>query len=622
MSVPLRILALTISGLLSGAAALASGQDPAPGSPPSVLDVLGVRDAAQLAEAMPVPMRDGAQLIATVVIPNGASASSKRPAILIQTPYRPEMEAGGAVASKLLPRLVREGYVIAIVNDRGTQWSDGEYHWEKGARNDGLDALKWLRSQSWSNGNVGAFGCSSSAEVEFTLATANPPGLKTFVEMAGATGIGVIPGFADQGIFYTGGIPSFDWAWWYHGNGYWHHPKLPLGIGQAERIALVHAFDAESRFGTEDLTWAGHLPSEAILDAIGSPQTEFDRLITMRPNDRGWLDYDFLRTGDRTEVPGLHIDSWYDTIEVYGTTRAFDYLSGNSPNQYLIIGPTAHCRETTESADTEVGQRPVGDARFDYIGTLVRWYDHWLRDEGRGSLDMSRVQYYPLASNRWVASSSWPPAAKSWPLFLSGGRANSLLGNGRLTSRRGADSPADRLVDDPLRPVPTRGGGCCTSDVSLDQTDVEMRSDVLVYTSEPLVEPLDVAGYLSATLYISTTVPDTDLMLKLVDVYPDGKAYNVLDTGERLRYRDGIEHEQLMSPGRVYAVHLRQMVLASHFAPGHRIRIEIAGSNFPEYERNLHTGGENYSETKAVVAINSIYHDRAHPSVLELPVVH
>jgi len=614
-------VALALCLFVAAAAVAHAGDAAVPAWLQSPLQILGVEKIAHLQQGVLVPLRDGTELMATTVIPDGASATSRRPAILDQSPYpaQQELSKGRAVFSQL----VRKGYVIVVVNDRGTQWSGGEYHWLKHASSDGADVVRWITSKSWSSGAVGAWGCSSSGEVELSLARANPPGLKAMVAMAAATGVGVIPGYADQGIFYTGGVPSFDWAWWYHGWGYWHHPKLPPGLSQRERAALIRQFDPLAySAATENLDWADHLPAEEVLDAVGSPQTEFNELIRMAPNDPAWKGYDFLDAGDSTRIPMLLVDSWYDTIEAYGTTKAFQYLSGNSPNQYLIVGAGPHCSMGYETQHTMVGERPVGDARFDYAGSVVRWFDHWLVDGGRGKLDMPRVQYYPLASDHWTSAQSWPPPSRPVKLYLSSeGHANSLSGDGELLWQP-RSGPADSFTDDPMHPVPTNGGGCCDQDVSRDQTAIERRQDVLVYTTPPLTRPLEIAGYLKAALFFSTSVADTDVALKLVDVYPDGKAYNVLDTIERLRYRDGIARPQLMKPGRIYRIVLRQMVVASRFAPGHRLRIEIAGTNFPEYERNLNTGGPNFSETHAVVAHDVLYHDRDHRSYFEIPTVH
>ena len=422
------------------------------------LELLGVKGSAHLQEAELVPLRDGTHLMATVLLPDGVSQAAKRPAILIQSPYPIDLEF--QMGQHVLARLVREGYVIAVVNDRGTQWSEGQYHWLKNASADGADVVQWVTQQPWSNGSVGAWGCSSSGEVNFALAKARPRGLKAIVAMAAATGIGVIPGFADQGVFYTGGVPLLDWAWWYHGNGYINHPKLPPNLPQDERIALIRTFNPVALSGdSEDLSWATHLPSQELLNSIGSPQTQFNALIKMKPNDPEWRSYDFLNNGDRLTVPVLHIDSWYDTIEIYGTAKAFEYLSRNSPDQYLIVGPGPHCSMGFETRNSKVGERTVGDARFDYAGQVVKWFDHWLKQGGRGEFPMARVQYYPLESNRWVSSSTWPPPSTARKFYLaSSGRANGSSGDGRLIDAV-EDGAPDRFLSDPLHPVPTHGRG-------------------------------------------------------------------------------------------------------------------------------------------------------------------
>jgi putative CocE/NonD family hydrolase len=602
--------ALALAAMLCGALPAAEPQAPVP-----ILDQMKLRDAATLRQGVPVDLRDGTRLNATLVMPN-RPAGERLPTILIQSPYDPSWE----LRSPTVAALVRAGYAIAVVNVRGTQWSEGEYHWMKGAADDGEDSVKWVTAQPWSNGKVGAYGCSSSGEVQFALAKRNPPGLKAMVAMAAATGVGNIPGYPDQGIFYTGGIPSFAWAAWYRSHGHLHHPKLPAGISQREREALIATYSAAAS-PSDDWDWAKHLPSKDVLRATGSPESEFDRMVTMKPNDPRWREYDFLNSGDSTRVPMLHVDSWYDTIEIYPTAKVFEYLQKNSPNQYMILGGTAHCSMGTETEKTMVGERPIGDARFDWTGQTLRWFDHWLKDDGKGDLAMPRVQYYPLESNQWVSAKAWPPRSTARRLFLdSDGKANSLSGDGRLVDRPGRGAP-DHVLADPSNPVPTHGGGCCDRNVSRDQTKIEQRDDVLVYTTAPFDKTLKVAGYINATLYLSTSVPDADVAIKLVDVYPDGKAYSIYDVIQRLRYRDGIDKEAPMEPGRIYNIELKQIVAASHFAPGHRLRIEIAGSNFPLYERNMHSGGANAEQSVPVVAKTSLYHDKDHASFIELPVV-
>jgi putative CocE/NonD family hydrolase len=230
------------------------------------------------------------------------------------------------------------------------------------------------------------------------------------------------------------------------------------------------------------------------------------------------------------------------------------------------------------------------------------------------------VQYYILNSNHWENAPTWPPpGTKIARLFLeSGGRANSLGGDGRLVQKQARGSEAsDSFVYDPMHPVRS-ADVCCSTVVSLDQSPVESRQDVLVYTTDPFSKMVRIVGEVDLVLSISSTAPDTDLMAKLVDVYPDGRAYNLSDTALRLRYRDGVAAPVLMQPGRVYQVTVHGMVTAATLLPGHRLRIEIASSNFPTFERNLNTGGRNFDEYVSRPATTRVFHDAAHASYVSL----
>lgn len=586
--------------------------------PTTPLEVLGLEKDAVLEPVVPVPMRDGVRLSATVILPR-AKAGEKLPVILIRSPYRPSSEVSEPLASRLLPHLVRSGYAVVIVNDRGTQWSEGSYQWLKGANQDGSDTLDWIIRQPWSDGKVGTFGCSSSGESQPPLATLNHPAHKAMVEMAGATAAGSLPGYRDQGIFYHGGVPDLAWTWWYHRFGLRERPLLPAGISQDTRERIAASFSPEPDYGEGDfLALASHLPSADILRASGVPLTEWDRLIQLTPASREWKEYDFVREGASTRVPGLHIDSWYDEIEAYPTVKMFQYLSGNSPNQHLVMGPTAHCEMGTETPATSVGDRTVGDGRFDYVSLVTRWFDRWLKDDASVA-EIPKVQYYVLNSSQWEKAEAWPPpGTRPMRLFLSsGGHANSAAGDGRLLATQTSGAEADEFVDDPRHPVPSLGGSCCSDQVARDQSGIEARQDVLVYSSDAFTETTRIVGDVTLSLRVASSAPDTDVMVKLLDVDPEGHAYNLSDTALRMRYRDGAAAAPPMQPGKIYPVRITGMITASDFLPGHRLRIEIAGTNFPNYERNLNSGGRNADESVPHVARTRIVHDPRNPSFVE-----
>jgi putative CocE/NonD family hydrolase len=294
----------------------------------------------------------------------------------------------------------------------------------------------------------------------------------------------------------------------------------------------------------------------------------------------------------------------------------------------MIVAPTPHCQMgRIESEHTIVGQRDMGDARFDYTGFIIKWYDHWLRGMDNGLEKEPKVRVYTMGSNEWRTYDTWPPK-ESQPVTYyldSDGGANTLKGNGRLIAARPKKAAQDTYAYDPLKPTPAAGGQVCCFNAaqpgSFDQTEVESRPDVLVYTSDALAAPVNVTGPIAVTLYLSSDVKDTDLFAKLVDVAPDGKAWNLDEQALRVRWRDGYDRPVLMEGGKVYKVTLPPLVTANVFQAGHRIRLQVASSSFPVYERNLNTGGPNYNEKDPVVAHNVIHHGPEYPSAVTLTVV-
>jgi len=242
---------------------------------------------------------------------------------------------------------------------------------------------------------------------------------------------------------------------------------------------------------------------------------------------------------------------------------------------------------------------------------------------------MPKVRYYTMGINKWQTSDTWPPkGAQPVTLFLaSGGKANTLNGDGALGNSSPATDSPDKFDYDPMSPVPSFGGNvCCTGNAinggAWDQSKMEARPDILVYTTEPLKEGMEVSGPIEVTLYVSSDAKDTDFTVKLIDVYPDGRAYNLDETIQRMRYRDGYNKPNVwMQAGKVYKVTLQPMTTSNFFEAGHRIRLEVSSSNFPRFDRNLNTGGRNYDETNGVVAHNSVHHSKQYPSEIRISVV-
>jgi putative CocE/NonD family hydrolase len=312
----------------------------------------------------------------------------------------------------------------------------------------------------------------------------------------------------------------------------------------------------------------------------------------------------------------------------------FDYQTRNAAteaarnNIFMVVAPTLHCQQgQIESEHTVIGERDMGDARFDYVGLVQRWFDRWLKGADNGMTSEPKVRAYMMGANEWKTYDAWPPKnAELVSYYLdSDGSANSLLGNGRLTTSKPAHAPSDALVYDPMHPTPSHGGqSCCLIVVpggAFDQAGVEMRNDILVYTTPPLIERTDVVGNVGVTLYLSSDRKDTDLAVKLMDVGPDGKAYNLDEGIFRVRWREGWDKPVFMEAGKVYKVDIPPLVTSNSFAPGHRIRVEVASSSFPHFERNLNTGGNNYDEKDGLIAHNVIHHSTAYPSHIVLPIV-
>lgn len=584
-----------------------------------------------------MPMRDGIRLATDIYRPKG---NQKVPIVFSRTPYNFNTWIDGKMVDRTLEsafEAVSRGYALVVQNERGRFFSEGEWDILGTPLTDSYDAFEWMSTQDWSNGKIGVIGCSSTAEWQMAAAAQGHPALAAMVAQGFGAGVGRIGKFYEQGNWYRGGAQQMLFtAWLYGTQNDQFKPRIPNGASQEDILRLQRFYDMGPEMPRVD--WAAklrHLPVKDIIKNVQGPVGVYDKMIVRKPNDPAWYQGGLYHDDMPMEVPAYWFVSWYDVssapnIALYNHVRQAAKKPGVADNQYLVIAPVLHCSYKRATENTIVGQRSVGDARLNYDELTWGWFDMLLKGEENGFKEKNpRVRYYTMGSNKWQQSESFPlPNTEMKTFYLqSGGNANSRLGDGTLSTKKpGAKSKADRFTYDPMDPVPSYGGNvCCTGNAiqggSFDQSEMELRKDILVYTSEELKEGVEVTGFIESSLYVSSTGPDTDITIKLIDVYPDGKAYNLDETIQRMRYREGYDKEVFMESGKVFKVDLTPMVTSNYFAPGHKIRIEISSSNFPRFERNMNTGGNNYDESKGQVVENTIHHSSKYPSLIRLPIV-
>ena len=578
-----------------------------------------------------VPMRDGVRLSATILLPKSA-ARTGLPSVLIFTPYAMESVISGY--SRYIRPLIDNGYAVAIVNQRGRYFSEGTYTFLGGAGADGYDTIDWLSKLRWSNGRIGALGCSSGAEEQHKMNAMHHPALRATVPISSGAGIGRVGAYHEMGNFYRGGAIQNYVFTWYPNYGYKYKPTFPAGLSRQDMLRLAPWWNLEphgkSEVDLNEAIWT--LPLQDVLTAVRAAPSDLDQRIAWQPNDPRWKLVELGNEGDRSAAPALYINALYD-LSIGPNMAMFEYQTKNAATQvardnvFTVIAPTLHCQQgNVESERTIVGERDMGDARFDYEGLVLRWFDYWLKGENNGVTREPKVRVYAMGENKWRSYDSWPPASKPVTFYLdSDGKANTRNGNGRLVSEAPAQDGDDRYVYDPLNPTPTVGGAVCCFAAAVggpfDQSEVELRPDVLVYDSPKLAGPLEVTGKIDVTLYLSSDVKDTDLLVKLIDVGPDGRAFNLDESVMRVRWREGYDQAVFMTAGQIYEIRFAPLVTSNVFKAGHRVRIAVSSSSFPQYERNLNTGGANAHERHAVIAKNVIHHGPKFKSRIVLPVV-
>ncbi len=562
-----------------------------------------------VAADVPVPMRDGTILRADVYRP---AAPGRYPTLVTRTPYS-KLQAAGGGANTLSPVIAAfSGYAVVLQDVRGRFASEGEFVYFENEQQDGYDTVEWAAAQPWSDRKVGMFGLSYVGLTQWQAAMARPPSLRA-----------IAPFLTDA---------DYHHGWTYDGGAF------QLGFNLSWLLA-THMMDiqrlkeplpaAMGRLQTLPALFQ-HRPLNGlpVLDEIATGRSYRDWLD--HPDDDGfWHRLNVTDRHAQIDVPSLNVGGWYDlftrgSADNFVGMRAHGATEAARKGTRLVMGPWDH---------TVVLGGRIGDRQLSVRATLLpmpiqlRWFDQWLKEIDTGLLDEPPVQAFVVGPDVWRIYADWPPPDTRFePIYLgSGGRANSLDGDGTLSFEApSGDGTPDRFSYDPAAPVPSRGGVWNLQDGLsaglFDQRSVERRTDVLVYTSEPLGEPLEIVGPVTATIWAATDAPDTDWTAKLVDVTPDGPAWNVCDGIIRARYRQSFAQATPIPPNEPleYTIDLR--AVGYQFQAGHRIRVEISSSSFPRFDRNPNTGTLVASEGESRVAHQTVFHDAAHPSRVILPV--
>ncbi len=555
-------------------------------------------------------MRDGVALMADIYAPK---ASGKFPVLLMRVPYDKTVSEFQAL---LLPEwYARHGYIVVTQDNRGRFASGGKFQPFHNERSDGVDTIELCAKLRNSTGKVGTYGFSYPGQTQLQSAVERPKGLATMVPALTADG------------YYE------DWT---YKNGALH---LAFVQSWAAFLAICEAFregkPADIRPTIERLNGIcgqyDHMP----LTEHPSLPKKFNHFYyewLRHPTfDKYWKQWDIgSRYGD-IDVPALHIAGWYD-IFVEGNIRNYLGLAKGARTakarkaQKLVIGPWYHMpwAQAMGELDFGAGGRNLTDE------LMVRWFDHCLKGKRNGIMEEPPVSLFVMGINKWRQESEWPPKrAKATKFYLrSGGRANSLNGDGKLSKTKPGSEPEDLFLCDPGYPVQSLGGrSCCIAALApmgpFDQRPVEVRNDVLVYTTPRLNADVQVIGTVDVVLYAASTADDTDFTVKLCDVYPDGRSINLVDSIQRASYRDSNEKPSAIRPGKVYEYRFQVGSTANVFRRGHCIRVEVASSNFPTFDKTLNRfhpkkdGG--YYDMR--VAQQRLYHDAERPSHIMLPIM-
>jgi uncharacterized protein len=552
---------------------------------------------------VPTRMRDGTVLRSDVYRP---ATGGPHPVLLGRTTY------GKATWGTWIEpqRTAADGWVVVINDMRGQFASEGELDPFVPDVDDSHDLIEWLAVQPWSDGKVGMFGSSACGFVQLQAAAGRPPHLVSIAPFQTWNSFGRGCAYDPGGAF---SLYTQEWA------------LLVTTIDPARQIGgrredFLERYQAIAQARWEVGRWHAHRPYRELPPLPRDVAPFFYRWLEHPDADGWWADRSVRHRWDRVDLPGFHLAGWFDrfcrsTVENYVAMQR-----EGGAFQKLIVGPWPHgVPVVTASGDRFFGPRAWVDSRAE----VVRWHERWLKDVPNGIDEEPPVRLYIFGEEAWRDADAWPlPGTRFTPFHLhSAGSANTRRGDGVLDPTAPGDQPHDTYVYDPEDPTPSVPGATYRPVGTVDQGPIEDRRDVLCFTTPPLERDLDVIGPVIARLWAATTAPDTDWMVKLVDVHPDGYVFRLCEGMIRARYRESQAQARLLEPDRIYEYEIDLGPVGVRFLAGHRIRVEIASASFAQFDPNMNTGHVFGEDVRGVPAIQRIFHDAEHPSHVVLPIV-
>jgi putative CocE/NonD family hydrolase len=574
---------------------------------------------------VPVTMRDGVTLRANIYRPVG---EGRWPVLLTRLPYGKDFPLGSSALDPA--QAARRGYVVIVQDTRGRFTSEGEWAPFRFEAEDGYDTVEWAAKLPYSDGNVGMYGASYFGFTQWSAATQQPPSLKAMVPY-------ITWNDPLNGVLFRGGALELGiMASWQLMMGMdelarrYRNDADPRHLGEA-LYKLVQDFDA---LGTQGY-WSLPLKDFSPIKRNNVAASFFDTI--EHAMDRQYNDFmTILGKHERVTVPTFNIGGWYD-IFLKDTIDNFNLMRhhGSTPaarQSKLLIGPWTHGNGTNPIGDMNFGfasTLALIDLQIDFMSLQLRWFSQFLKGQETGILNEAPIKLFVMGANVWRDEQEWPltRAVETRYYLHSQGHANTLNGDGLLSTSVPENESPDQYDYDPTNPVMTRGGALLMTPEfpagPRDQTPTESRADVLVYSTPVLEQDLEVTGPITVHLWAVSSAPDTDFVARLVDVHPNGYAQNLTDGIIRARYRNFGQGEapSLIEPGKAYEYEIDLWATSNLFKKGHRIRLDITSSNFPRWDRNPNTGHAFGEDSELVIAHQTILHDAEYPSYITLPIV-